>query len=314
MIGAFWESVGGRLADVWVRVSAQAVVFWLAVLAAFLLHRGDLRPLADAAAWLDRQSAVVQTATVLAALVAVTGSAVVVHWFALPVLRLSEGYWPRWAAPVRRRLVARGTRRAAPEAERWQQVYARAQRDHLTADDVATFARLERRMRGRPADPAYLMPTRVGNILRAGERRVHDKYGLDPIVTWPRLWLLLPDTARVGLASARAAMDRAVTAMIWGLLFCGCLPFTAFAPVAGLGVALVAGFVVLPRRAATFSALLESAFDLYRADLYRQLRLPTPATTADEVRVGKQLTAYLWRGADSAGPLVATFVDTEPRT
>jgi len=44
-----------------------------------------------------------------------------------------------------------------------------------------------------PAESDRHMPTKLGNILRAAELRSKDKYGLDAVICWPRLWLLLPD-------------------------------------------------------------------------------------------------------------------------
>jgi hypothetical protein len=38
-----------------------------------------------------------------------------------------------------------------------------------------------------------ILPTRLGNILLAGESYSTDRYGIDCIIFWPRLWPLLPD-------------------------------------------------------------------------------------------------------------------------
>ena len=148
--------------------------------------------------------------------------------------------------------------------------------------DELAQARLERRRRRRPADPAYLMPTPVGNILRAAERRPVDKYGLDTVVLWPRLWLLLPDTARQELLAARTTVDSAVTAAIWGVLFCGFTIFTPYALPAGIVVAVASVAVILPARAQVFGDLIETAYDLHRTALYRQLRWPLPTDPATE--------------------------------
>jgi hypothetical protein len=48
--------------------------------------------------------------------------------------------------------------------------------------------------------------------------------------------------------------------------------------------------------AAVYGDLLESAFDLYRTLLYKSLRLPLPKNLTEELRSGKVLTDYLWRG------------------
>ena len=126
------------------------------------------------------------------------GSGIVVGELATPVLRLLEGYWPRWADPLRLRLSRRLAERAAAEAPAWQKAYERVQPPaDPTAEDLAVYARLERRRRRRPSSPGYFLPTPIGNILRAAERRPFDKYGLDAIVVWPRLWPALPETTAV---------------------------------------------------------------------------------------------------------------------
>jgi hypothetical protein len=108
-----------------------------------------------------------------------------------------------------------------------------------TADQLAAFARLDQRRR-RPNVASHYLPTRIGNILRAAETWPADKYGLDAVVVWPRLWLLLPDISRQELLAARAALDSAVAAVIWGLLFCVFTIWTPFAIPAGLAVAAAA--------------------------------------------------------------------------
>jgi hypothetical protein len=84
--------------------------------------------------------------------------------------------------------------------------------DTATAEDLARFARVDRRMHLRPARPWQYMPTRTGNILRAAETRPAEKYGLNTVIVWPRLWLLLPGPVRDEPTAARAALDSAVAA------------------------------------------------------------------------------------------------------
>jgi hypothetical protein len=171
-----------------------------------------------------------------------------------------------------------------------------------TAEDLATYARLERRRRRRPTSAAYFLPTPIGNIMRAAERRPADKYGLDAIALWPRLWLLLPDSTRDQLRTARAAVNAPVVAATWGLLFTAFAPFTLLAVPIGVAVAAIAVSAVLPARAQVFGDLVESAYDLYRTAIYQQLRWPLPTNPHDERRSGAQLTHYLWRGSDSTTP------------
>ncbi|WP_239396834.1 hypothetical protein, partial [Frankia sp. CiP3] len=204
--------------------------------------------------------------------------------------------------PLRRRLTNRFVRRAAVESIAWQTAYTRVQAATLDANDLAVYTRLERRRRRRPNVAGYFLPTPIGNILRAAERRPADKYGLDVIVVWPHLWLILPEDARVELRAAGSSLNASVAAAIWGVLFCVFAAFTWLAIPIGLGVAAVAVGVATPGRAEAFGDLVEAAFDLHRTAVYRQLRWPLPATPKDEHLSGRQLTAYLRRGSDNDTP------------
>jgi len=299
----FWQAVGGKLADRFAAVAVPALVFWLGGLAAWTVHQGSLAAVTRRLGWLDQQGAGVQVAVVLTVLLAVAGSGIVIGELAAPVLRLLEGYWPRWADPLRLRLARRLAERAAAEANAWQKAYERVQPSaDPTAEDLADYTRLERRRRRRPSSPAYFLPTPIGNILRAAERRPFDKYGLDAVVVWPRLWSALPETLRSDLLAARASLDQAAIVGVWGVLFCAFAPFTFWAIPIGLAVAATAVIAVVPGRAQAFGELMEAAYDQYRTTLYTQLRWPLPANPHQERIEGHRLTSYLWRGSDDMSP------------
>ena len=303
MLTAFWQAVGGKLADRFAAVSVPALVFWLGGLAAWTVHQGTLAAVTRQLEWLDRHGAGVQVAVLLTVLLGLVGSGIVVGEMAGPVLRFLEGYWPRWADPLRLRLARRLADRATAEAPAWQKAYERVQPSaRPTAEDLAVYARLERRRRRRPSSPSYFLPTPIGNILRAAERRPLDKYGLDAIILWPRLWPALPETLRSDLIAARTSLDRAAIASIWGVLFCAFAPLTLWAIPIGLGIAATAVAAVIPSRAQAFGDLLEAAYDQYRTALYTQLRWPLPANPRQEHAEGHRLTSYLWRGSDEMSP------------
>jgi hypothetical protein len=170
------------------------------------------------------------------------------------------------------------------------------------AGDLAAYNHLERRRRRRPAAAGYFLPTSIGNILRAAERRPVDKYGLDTITVWPHLWLLLPENIRTELCAARTSLDTAVVAATWGILFFAFTPFTWLAIPIGLAVTTIAVTAVIPARAQVFGDLIEAAYDLHRTAVYQQLRWPLPANPKEEHSAGVQLTSYLRRGSDSTTP------------
>jgi hypothetical protein len=184
VLGEFWKSVGGKIADRWAAASAAAVVFWLGGLLAWIYGHGGLQKLIAVAEWFNLQSGVVQVAAVIFGLLSMTASALVAQRLTFPALRLLEGYWPSWLRPIRRRLIARVQQRAKIDDAAWQELYPKVQ-SRATADpeQLASFVRLDQARRRRPNNPNGYMPTRVGNVLRAAETWPADKYGLDAVTS-----------------------------------------------------------------------------------------------------------------------------------
>jgi len=217
-------------------------------------------------------------------------------------LRLLEGYhWPGWLRRWRARAWAR---RARAWKQAWQALKAREMglspgAPPLTRAERQRLAVLETRLHHLPPREEALMPTALGNVLAAAEAAVRHRYGLDPIIVWPHLWLVLPEPAREALSQARQRLDRAAEGVLWGLLFAGVAgPWAGWAAPLGLLAAWLA-YRLAVARAAVFGALVRAAFDLHRLALYDALGWPRPEPE-EEVQAGKRLTARLWRGA--AGP------------
>jgi hypothetical protein len=339
VLTAFWGSVSGKLADRFAATSGPALIFWLGGLLAWSYAHGGIHALTRPASWLGRQSAFTQVLVIAVVLVGVTASAVVVNRLTTPVLRLLEGYWPEWADPVRRRLVERVARRYAAQDAAWQQVAVQlfddtaagppeaasppavpdappeageagnadaARRAAIRAEVLARYGRLERARSARPSRPELYLPTKIGNILRAAETRPRDKYDLDSIAIWPRLWLALPDSTRQEVTAARTALDSAVAASIWGILFLLFLPWTVLALPIGLAVSAVAVLAWIPNRAELFGQLVVAAFDVHRTALYQQLRWPLPVSPQDEHLQGRRLSTYLQKGSDRPEPVFSS--------
>jgi hypothetical protein len=305
VLASFWEAAGRRLADMWAVVFIPALIFWLGGLAAYTYRRGGLHTLKDQT-WLKGQTPVVQVVFILTAFLGIAVSGIVVERAAAPVLRLLEGYWPSWTLPLRRRLTNFLVRRTEAEASAWQGAYARIGTSEATVNERAAFSRLERRRRGRPAKADEFLPTSIGNILRAAELRPKYKYGLDTVVVWPHLWLVVPESTRAELRRCRASLDTAVVTAIWGILFCAFAPFTWLVIPIGLAVAIIAVSVVIPVRARVFGDMIEAAYDLHRVALYRHLRWPLPTNPREEHSAGAQLSTYLYRGSDRTLPTFTT--------
>lgn len=63
------------------------------------------------------------------------------------------------------------------------------------------------------------MLTKLGNILRAAENRLSERYGLVMTICWLRRWLLLPDKTKQEITEVRATLDTAARMFLWSLLF-----------------------------------------------------------------------------------------------
>ncbi|MEW6497219.1 MAG: hypothetical protein AB1589_32660 [Cyanobacteriota bacterium] len=294
----FIESLGGKLAERWsAALLTPAFVFWLGGLAAFLWRFGWNR----LANWLTGQSESIQIALLVVSLLVVAASAFVVQLFELPVIKFLEGYWPSWMRPLRRLLLQRQRYWLRQKEQRWQNLATQQDKQSLTPEEMDEFVALDWQLRQFSARPERLMPTRLGNLLRAAEEQPLNKYGLDAVICWPRLWLVLPDDVRKELQESRSELNSAARIWLWGLLF---LVWTMWTPWAIIVALLCAMFAYRWMLSATetYADLLESAFDLHRTALYQSLRWPLPANPAEELQMGRQLTEYLWRGSNQTKP------------
>lgn len=310
MLTAFWSKVGSKLADRWLSRAVGALLFWGMGVGGVAWRIGIDSFTAHMSSTVLGHPVAVQGAILIAALVLVGGSAVVVAHMTAPVTRLLEGYgWPFWLRWVR---VARTAKRVRRAEEAFQLALATQESPALAGARrrraAERVARLDLWLRNFPAEsdlrsPVRIMPTGLGNTLRAAETRPADKYGLDAVICWPRLWLSMPETARKELTAARAALDGAIAAWCWGMLFVLWTPWQPLALPTGLGFAWLAYRLWAVPRARAFGDLVEAAFDVHRESLYDVLRWPKPANPAAERVAGEELTAYLWRGSDRERPM-----------
>ena len=302
MLSKFWDAATGKLADRWAAIGAPAVVFWVGGVLAWAFAGSGWSRLSQVSHWLDGKNAATQVAALLGALVVVAASAIVVQRLTAPVLRLMEGYWPRWLQWLTSRRRRHTIQRRRADDTAWQRLQSEIEHNEPTAEQRADLDRLEHRRRHRPILNSELMPTRVGNILRAAETRPYHRYGLEAVIVWPRLWLVLPGPARQELTTARGSVDASVAAVIWGLGFVAFTPLAWWATPVGIAMAVSAAVWWVPARAEVFADLVEGAYDMYRTVLYQQVRWPLPDNPAGEHQTGIDLTKYLDRGSDKPYP------------
>lgn len=242
-------------------------------------------------AYLHQLSPEHATLLLFALLFAMMLSNVIVTRLIFPSLRFLEGYgliwWPfRWLF-----VHAADYFHYAKRTREYHQLGNPAK---LPATKRARYLELE-------SEQLYLLPienrlpTRLGNILRSYERRPAQKYGLDMLVCWPHLWLLLPENVQKDLSDARQNLNDAIQIWLWGGLFLVWIYWTVWALPVALILMMIAYSWAL-QAAKTYGKLLETAFDLYRFLLYQALRFPLPDDPKTEVAAGQNVTAYLLRG------------------
>ncbi|MBW4653289.1 MAG: hypothetical protein KME20_09700 [Kaiparowitsia implicata GSE-PSE-MK54-09C] len=339
MTAKLLENFGGKVTEQWaVRLLTPAFVFWLGGVGAAAQRWGW----AEVVAQVTRLAEQPQLVLLVAGLCVVAASAAVVQRFDLATLRFLEGYGRLWWHPIwqcrvqhyrnykaslrqqsndlrkletqqRTRLTTLQTRidtEGAPHFSGQERAeFLQLRQSLLSSPGQQRLVQLGQQIRELPVADGDLMPTRLGNLLRAAERQSLQKYGLDAVICWSRLWMLLPDAVKQDLQTSRADLNAAARLWLWSLLFCGwvgvsvnlaaplLVNLVALWPLLGL---VSAGFAYQWAIAAarTYGDLIEAAFDLYRHLLYDALRWTLPPEPHIEKQVGRELTRYLWRGPE----------------
>ncbi len=150
-----------------------------------------------------------------------------------------------------------------------------------------------------PPDPNDLLPTRLGNVLRAGERRAGERYGWDTVVAWPRLYVGLPEPIAIAFRSAVDAVDAAAVFCLTFFMTVAVLTAVAFiddvalwwVPVAAIAISAVCyrGAVA---SAVTQGLLQEVAFDRHRFELLEAFHLSLPDTTTEEYEQAGRMSDF----------------------
>ncbi len=251
------------------------IAFWAPSLIFSALIVAAAALIYDAAAALrlwDAQTATAQVLLSVSFLFCVSILAYLLQPFNVLLVRLYLGYdWPAWASFF----------------EKWGR---ERQRGDWTEKRVP---------------PARLRPTRLGNTLEDIYRYAYNVYRADTSIWWPRLTPLLPE-------SFRAQVDDALMPILSLLNLSALLTLLAF----GGGLALVlldrrwwlfllfwAGGLLLARvcyaaavnqARSNYGALVRAAFDLYRHEIIKQMRLPLPDTPHKEFLLWARLNKWVY--------------------
>jgi hypothetical protein len=311
MLTNFWQGLGDKLAEKWLAgIVVPSAVFWLGGLLVWIAHFGSTA----LEMWFTHLTPILQGVVLISVLLVSALAGSIIQRLIPLLLRLLEGYCPRWLGGLRLLCVNHQRRVFTKAQNRWEELRIK---EHKMPDDFGPeerheYAVLDQRLKHFPTQIDQLMPTRLGNMLRAAEQRPTEKYGLDVLVCWPRLWLILPENARTELVEARANLNTAVGFWLWSMLF---LLWTSLAWWA-FPIGLIAAFCVyrwIIGTAEVYGDLLEAAFDIHRIALYQALHWPPPTRTDEEPAAGKVLSSYLLRGGSSLSkPVVLKYTDQKP--
>ncbi|MFD7609486.1 hypothetical protein [Streptomyces sp. NPDC059828] len=156
-----------------------------------------------------------------------------------------------------------------------------------------------------PRTAQRTLPTRLGNVLRAAEEH-GDRYGLDAVIVWPRLYTVLPDPFLVSFAQAATAMQAGVMVSFLGAVFSVAGGTLAVLVLPGAGAACcvwggamvaILGYRGAVRAARPYAQLIRAAFDVHRLLLIEAMRLRLPTSPGEERAQWEQLTKLWYRGA-----------------
>jgi hypothetical protein len=137
-------------------------------------------------------------------------------------------------------------------------------------------------------------PTWIGERLLSTDQRIWQWYGLELASSWPRLWLVIPDSARSAADASQERFTAATTLGGWSLLYLllGFVWWPAF--VSGTMIGLVTwrrGRIT----AQTLAELVESIVDLHAADLAAALHVPIQDGRLNP-RTGQDISNRLSKG------------------
>lgn len=204
-------------------------------------------------------------------LLAITILAYLLQALTTPLIRAYEGYWPPWLALVRHRAELRQ-----------QRIKQRA----MTRGDQRTL------YYNFPYNDAHIRATRLGNTMTSAEEYPYLLYRADAIIWWPRLIPLLPAEFQTMVDGAFAPIVALLNlSMIFGLwtlynsiqlINSSLHPIQIGLLISGGGVIAWGCYRGAITQAENFGDLIRVAFDLYRHEPLKKMRIPLPNNLSSE--------------------------------
>jgi hypothetical protein len=219
------------------------------------------------------------------------------------LIRFMEGYWGNNG-------VGRALSHLGIAWQRWRHrrfEQARIIRGERTGWRLALAEERSRsaskRLEQYPA-ASRLLPTRLGNAMRAAEDRAGSRHGLRAVAVWPRLYPLVSDRLASILVEQRHDLD--VTTRFCATFLVDGVAVALLLYRHGLWLWVPVGLLALgwiSYRSAVSAALaygttVEAAFDLHRFDLIRAMHLELPTDRDQEHRLNSALSQFLQFGGE----------------
>jgi hypothetical protein len=244
-------------------------------------------------------------------------AALLLYPLQFPMVQLLEGYWgasdtATWLSAVHRYRHMQRSERLSDlgEASRDES------RPEYPPDDIASWQAVSRseetfRLVARYPDDARILPTTLGNALRAMEDRAGRPWGLPATVVYQRLYALLPSTLMNTLRDMRNQLDLStrfcvnwLVATVVSLVVL--LPYGAwlFLPLLPFFAAWAAYRGAISS-AISYGEMVAVSIDLHRFDLYQALRLRLPNNYQEELDQNVLLLPILqnrWVPTESTPP------------
>jgi len=315
MFSTFLAGLGGYFDKRWLlSMFFPSLAFWGMLLLVVAVVRG----LNASLLFWNNQPAKLQTVSLVVGLSGVAFFAYVLSNFQTELTRFFEGYWRlpilTWIAGKRRAFYQRRFLYLKEQTQRLAErrtSLSEALRNpndarHQEALEVSqNLSVLERQfLLFYPFEEDRVMPSRLGNIIRAAEYYALGRYNIDAVVIWPRLYPYLPESFVNDLSSARTDMTfmlvLSALSFIFGLVTC--IPLALFSNhwLLFLACALafpLAGLCYLNSLggASLYGELIKTAFDLHRWKLLEAFHIKYPETYEAELVTWDELNHLIYR-------------------
>lgn len=153
-----------------------------------------------------------------------------------------------------------------------------------------------------PHNPEALLPTRMGNAIRAFERHGNERWGLDGVTAWPRIEALLSADEQTLLVDAKIDLYVFVNGSLGALAVGACLVAdklehgvpNSYWPLYALPFLLS---YILYRFAVglaiRWGEVVRASTDLHRLEIYERLNVRAPSSFSDERNLAVQVSKAL---------------------